>query len=73
MFTTPTIIACGRLKIQNNSLVSGKTFSLKWKLRQNKTISLTHKNLTADFVEEKIQNATIIVIKYHYPHNIFSQ
>ena len=31
----------------------GKTFSLKWKLRQNKTISLTHKNLTADFVEEK--------------------
>ena len=52
----------------------GKTFSLKWKLRQNKTISLTHKNLTADFVEEKkLQNATKIVIKYHYPHDIFSQ
>lgn len=51
----------------------GKTFSLKWKLKQNKTISLTHKNLTVDFVEEKIQNATKIVIKYHYPHDIFSQ
>ena len=51
----------------------GKTFSLKWKLKQNKTISSTHKNLTVDFVEEKIQNATKIVIKYHYPHDIFSQ